>query len=249
MLHASQFRQPVAERLRVRRPKEIAALPKNNPKRRHLGAGRLCQVLDECCGGPFAAARLVSSRSGEDLRGIDITMVSTPAFVVSGTVVTTGGIPLSGAAVTLIVWPTTLPARAMTGVTTIAVSAERCVGSVPSGADGASSIANVPSGTYRMTASSPEFGRGALLQTSTTLTVDANLTGLKLIVSSVEPMISPALHPPGHRVSLAGSPDGEPLTLTFDTTESGPLSATLVFTSKPNVPVELAASRSQTRFI
>ena len=192
----------------------------------------------------IAAARLVSSGSGDDVRGIDITMVSTRAFVVSGSVAQTGGLPLSGAAVTLIVWPTSIPARAMTGVPGGSAGyADRWAAGVPAAADGTFSIANVPSGTYRLTASSSPFGPGPLLQASMILTVDASLTGLELTVSSVEPMMSPASYAPAHRVSLAGTLDGEPITLTLQVADGAPLSATLVFTSKPNPPIELTGSQ------
>jgi hypothetical protein len=189
----------------------------------------------------IAAARLVSSASGEDVRGIDITMVSAPAFVVSGSVVTSDGAPLSRAAVVLIVWPTTIPARAMTGVPASRVGmADRWAAGVASGPDGAFSIAGVPPGTYRLTAAS--FRTVPLLLASMTLTVDANVTGLSLTASSAEPTGSAALGPPPRRVSLQGALGGETADLAFEIAEPGPLSATLIFKSTPGRPVALAGS-------
>lgn len=63
MLHASQFEQPVAERLEVRRPKEIAALSEGRQQRRHFRTRGLRQLLDELSRGPFAAWRLVERQS------------------------------------------------------------------------------------------------------------------------------------------------------------------------------------------
>jgi hypothetical protein len=41
VLHASQFKQPVAESLRVRRPKKVAALSEGGEQRRNFCARRL----------------------------------------------------------------------------------------------------------------------------------------------------------------------------------------------------------------
>jgi hypothetical protein len=131
----------------------------------------------------LAAAQLVSVQAGHDVDGINIAMVSAPAFAVSGRIVDANGDPLPRIIVTLIVWPTTQPERVMTGL--IAVPAgypERWVASVASDADGRFSIPNVPSGTYRLTASTPFVPASALLQTSQTIIVGADLTSLRVVL-------------------------------------------------------------------
>jgi hypothetical protein len=135
----------------------------------------------------IAKAATVSSSSGGELRGFDIKMISTPAFVASGTVVGSDGQPVARAAATLIVWSTVVPARTLTAVIDApSQAADRWIASTLLGGDGSFSLSNVPPGSYRLFASSPPVPGSPLRQGMMTMDVAARISGIKLILGELK---------------------------------------------------------------